>query len=102
MVQILPNEIKFGTRKYSFYLLLLTLDGFQKGVLWDRHYPGDQRFPNFSDVTTTLNKHVNDQFASGHPLLDSRVTDQVASEAVFWTKTGVERALGGDVGCLIL
>ena len=48
---------------------------------------------NFSDVTTKLSKHVRDQFASGHPLLDSRVTDQVASEAVFWAKTGVARAL---------
>ena len=50
---------------------------------------GDLRFANFSDVTTTLNKHARNQFASGHPLLDSRLTDQVASEAVFWTKTGV-------------
>ena len=45
--------------------------------------PGDLRFPNFSDVTTKLSKHVRDQFPSGHPLLDSRVTNQVAPEAVF-------------------
>ena len=44
---------------------------------------GDLRFPNFSDVTTKLSKHVRDQFPSGHPLLDSRVTNQVAPEAVF-------------------
>ena len=44
------------------------------------------RFPNFSDVTTKLDKHVRDQFASGHLLLDSRVTHQVASEAVLWLK----------------
>ena len=55
--------------------------------------PGDLRFPSLSDVTTKLNKRVRDQFTSGHPLLDSRVTDQVASEAVFWTKTGFPRAL---------
>ena len=62
--------------------------------------PGNLRFPDFSDVTTKLkdfsdvttklNKHVRDQFASGHPLLDSG--DKVASEAVFWT--GAQGALG--------
>ena len=46
-------------------------------------HPGDLRFPNFSDVTTKLSKHVRDQFPSGHPLLASRVTNQVAPEAVF-------------------
>ena len=45
--------------------------------------PGDLRFPNFNDVTTKLSKHVRDQFPSGHRLLDSRVTNQVAPEAVF-------------------
>ena len=57
--------------------------------------PGDLRFPNYSDDTTKLNR---DQFARGHPLLDSCMTDQVpseaVSEAVFWTKTGFQRALG--------
>ena len=40
--------------------------------------PGDLRFPNFSDVTTKLSKHVRYQFPRGHPLLDSRLTNQVA------------------------
>ena len=39
---------------------------------------GDLRFPNFSDVTTKLNKHVRNQFVSGRPLLDSSVSDRVA------------------------
>ena len=43
---------------------------------------------------TKLSKHVRDQFAGGHPLLDSRVTDQVASEGVYWIKTGAERIVG--------
>ena len=46
-------------------------------------WPGDLRFPNFSDVTPKLCKHVRDHFPSGHPLLDSRVTNQVAPEAEF-------------------
>ena len=58
--------------------------------------PGHLRFPNLSDVTTKLNKHARDQFASGHPLLDSRVTDQVASEAVFCTKTGVQTSISWE------
>jgi len=56
--------------------------------------PGDLRFPNISDVTAKLSKHIREQFASGHALLDSRVTNRVASEAEFCTKTGVQRALG--------
>ena len=56
--------------------------------------PGDLTFSNFSDVTTKLNKLVHDQFPSGHSLFDYRVSDQVASEAVFWTKTRVQRGLG--------
>ena len=46
----------------------------------DYSVPGDLRFPNFSDVTTKLRKHVRDQFHSRDPLLDSRVTNQVAPE----------------------
>ena len=57
-------------------------------------HPGDLRFPSASDFTTKLNKHVCDQFVSGHSLLDSHVSNQMASEAVFCTKTGVQRALG--------
>ena len=43
-----------------------------------KQYPGDLRFQNFS--TTKLSKHVRHQFPSGHPLLYSRVTNQVAPE----------------------
>ena len=57
------------------------------------YVPGDLRFQNFSDVTTKLSKHARDQLARNHPVLDSRVTDQVAFEAIFWVKTGVGRAL---------
>ena len=61
--------------------------------------PGDLRFPSLSDVTTKLNKRVRDQFASGRPLLDSCVTDQVPSEAVFWTKLEFKEILGERVRC---
>ena len=59
--------------------------------------PGHLRFPNLSDVTTKLSKHVRDQFASGHPFFYSRVTtDQVAYEAVFCTKTGVQTSISRE------